>query len=269
MSTPPPTPAEALALLASKRIREQFARDLAANVFVLFSQSILALAEPADKGYREILIRFKDEERNMQAPGMFLPLLEDEGLMPQLDRWIVARVLKWVRELDPELAGRRAHRCSVNLAPDTIRDESAFVGFVQEQIRLKAGSAQVLSFEIRLSELLAFPKELARLMPPLRAAGCSFALSNYDGAERPFDLARSLGFTIIKFDGSLVMRIATDADAREKLKGLIQNCRGYGMRTVGMQVENEKTLEVLRRLECDFAQGFGIERPRPLAKDKT
>jgi EAL domain-containing protein (putative c-di-GMP-specific phosphodiesterase class I) len=266
--TTTPNPTEALALLASKRIREQFARDIAANVFVLFSQPILALAEHGDTGYREILIRFKDEEREMRSPGMFLPLLEEEGLMPQLDRWIVSRVLAWVRDLDPGVGGRAAPRCSVNLAADTIRDESAFVGFVQEQVRAKAGTAQALCFEIRLSELLAHPKELARLVPPLRAAGCTFALSNYDGAERPFDLARSLGFTIVKFDGSLVYRVATDPQAREKLKELNGNCRGYGLRTVAMQVENEKTLEVVRRLELDYAQGFGIERPKPLAKAK-
>jgi EAL domain-containing protein (putative c-di-GMP-specific phosphodiesterase class I) len=263
-----PTPKEALALLASKRIREQFARDLAANVFVLFSQPILALAERGDTGYREILIRFKDEERNMQAPGMFLPLLEEEGLMPQLDRWIVSRVLQWVRDLDPGVGGRTAPRCSVNLAADTIRDESAFVGFVQEALRVKAGTAQALSFEIRLSELLAHPKEIARLVPPLRAAGCSFALSNYDGTERPFDLARSLGFTIVKFDGALVFRIAADADARQKLDEINRNSRGYGMQTVAMQVENQETLDVLRRMEADYAQGFGIERPKPLAKSK-
>jgi EAL domain-containing protein (putative c-di-GMP-specific phosphodiesterase class I) len=263
-----PTPAEALALLASKRIRERFVLDLSNNVFVLFSQPILALAERGDTGYREILIRFKDEERNMQSPGMFLPLLEEEGLMPQLDRWIVSRVLRWVRDLDPSVVGRTAPRCSVNLAADTIRDESAFVGFVQEETRLKAGTAQALCFEIRLSELLAHPKELARLMPPLRAAGCSFALSNYDGSERPFDLARSLGFTIIKFEGSLVYSIARDAQARAKLDAINRNCRGYGMRTVAMQVENQETLDALRTIGADYAQGFGIERPRPLSKDK-
>ncbi|MEO7744296.1 MAG: EAL domain-containing protein [Usitatibacter sp.] len=255
---------ETRALYASKLIHQRFARDLDANMFVLFSQAIVPLAEGRDAGYREILIRFKDEERNMQSPGMFLPLLEEQGLMPQLDRWIVSRVLAWIREIELNLGARSAPRCSVNLAADTIRDESAFAGYVLEEIRRKAGAAEALSFEIASSELLAHPKEIARLVPALRAAGCTFAISNHDGAERPFDLARSLGFTIVKFDGSLAYRIAFDDDAREKLKALNYLCREYGMRTVCMQVENQETLEVLRTMEVDYAQGFGVEHPKLL-----
>lgn len=255
---------EALALLSRKRIHQRFARDLDANMFILFFQAIVPLGEGLDAGYREILIRFEDEERKMQSPGMFLPLLEEEGLMPQLDRWIVSRVLGWIRELELNLGAPSAPRCSVNLAADTIRDESAFAGYVLEEIRRKAGTAKALSFEIRASELLAHPKEIARLVPPLRAAGCTFAISNHDGADRPFDLARSLGFTIVKFDGSLASRIAFDDDARKRLEALNRLCHEYGMRTVGMQVENRETLDVLRTMGADYAQGFGIEHPRPL-----
>jgi EAL domain-containing protein (putative c-di-GMP-specific phosphodiesterase class I) len=253
----------AVALLASRRVEERFTKDLEGNRFVLFFQSIVPLASKETSGYREILIRFREEEQNMQSPGMFFPLLEEQGLLPMLDRWIVSRVLKWIRETEAKLGAEGVPRCSVNLSSDTLRDGSAFGGYVAEEIRKSAGRAPALSFEIVESDAIANASSLTKLMPALRSMGCSFALSGYTGNEKTFELATSLGFAFIKIDGSLLYGLA-DPKARERLNAINQQCHGYGLQTVCMQVEDGETLEILREMEVDFAQGFGVERPRPL-----
>lgn len=259
MSTP-----AAVALLASKRIEERFIKDLAANRFVLYFQSIESLDSKEASGYREILIRFREEEQNMQSPGMFFPLLEEQGLLPMLDRWIVTRVLKWIGELEAKLGALSAPRCSVNLCADTLRDESAFAGYVLEEIRKTTKRAPALSFEILESDAIAYTQSLTRLMLPLRSVGCTFALSGYSGNQKTFELASSLGFAFIKIDGSMLSGLTSDPDVRQRLNAVNRNCHGYGIRTVCMQVEDDATLQIVRDLGVDFAQGFGIERPRLL-----
>jgi len=101
-------------------------------------------------------------------------------------------------------------------------------------------------------------------MLPLRSVGCSFALSGYSGDEKTFELARSLGFAVVKIDGSLLQGLAGDPKARERLHALSRRCQEYDIRTVCMQVEDNEILEILRGMEVDYAQGFGIERPRVL-----
>jgi len=254
-----------IATLNARRFRERFERELAANRFVLFVQSIVPVATGADAGYREILIRYKDEERNMQSPGTFLLVLEEQGLMPLLDRWIVSRVLKWIRQRDPGLDAGHLPRCSVNLSASTLQDHSAFAGYVQQEMRGLAGVREPLSFEVSVTDILSHSKDLARLAPALRSCGCTFSLSNYEGDDRSFDLARSLGFSIVKFDGSVLARLADDALARTRLETLARRCAGYGLGTVATHVESPETLPILESLGVDYAQGFGVDRPRLLA----
>jgi len=254
----------AVAALTSKRVKERFMKDLELDRFVLFFQAIAPLASTEKNGYREILIRFKEEELNLQSPGMFLPLLEEEGLMPLLDRWIVARALKWIHEQDTRRGQGSAPRCSVNLAGDTLRDESAFAGYVLDEIRRSVGRAGALSFEILESDAIENHRSLTRLVPALRSAGCSFALSGHAGSTKAFELAKSLGFAFVKIDGRMLSGISGDPRALEALTAVNRRCREYGMRTVCMQVEDNDTLAVLRGIDVDFVQGFGIERPRRL-----
>ena len=254
----------AFAVLTSKRIHEQFIKDLDSNRFVLFFQAIVPLTSQDRAGYREILIRFKEEERNMQSPGMFLLLLEEQGLMPLLDRWIVSRVLKWIRNAEANLGPGSAPRCSVNLAAATLRDESAFAGYVLDEIRKPGGRADALSFEILEADAMAHRQSLTRLMLPLRSAGCTFALSGHAGDNKAFELAVSLGFASIKIDASMLRGLATDPRAMQALTAVKDRCREYGMRSICMQVEDDETLGILRGINVDFAQGFGIEHPRLL-----
>jgi EAL domain-containing protein (putative c-di-GMP-specific phosphodiesterase class I) len=154
----------------------------------------------------------------------------------------------------------------VNLAADTLRDESAFVGYVLDEIRKSGGRAEALSFEILESDALLNRSSLTRLMLPLRSAGCSFALSGHAGNDKAFELAVSLGFSFIKIDGSMLRGLVTDAQALERLTAVNRRCREYGISTVCMQVEDGETLEILRGLGVDYAQGFGVEPPRRLER---
>jgi EAL domain-containing protein (putative c-di-GMP-specific phosphodiesterase class I) len=252
------------ALDLGSRIRSQLVADLKEGKFLLYFQSIVPAAHAASEPlYREILVRFREEEQDMMPPGMFFPVLEQNGLMPLLDRWVVAQVIKWVRNT-PANPSRPPPRCSINLATDTIRRDTALVEFILEGIRKTAISGASLSFEIPLAELLAAPRSLARLMPDLRAMGCTFALTGFSGEEPGFELARSLGFSFVKVDGSLAYRVARDPLARASILAIVQRCRNLGMRTVCTQVEGTETLDTLRGLRVDYVQGFGIDRPRLL-----
>ena len=254
---------EAIALLAGRHVSERLQKDLDANKFMLFSQAIMPLAVTNDSTYREILVRFKDEETNMQSPGMFLPLLEAQGLMPILDRWVVARVLKWLGESSVTRASPRSHVCSVNLAADTMLNP-AFPGFVTRAIQQAGVPAASLAFEIPLEDAVADSSPLVPLMLPLRNAGCTFALCGFTGTEAAFDVALRLGFAVVKIDGSLIYGVGEDVQRQGRLDTLVRRCQRVGLRTVAMQVETEETLEALRAVRVDYVQGFGIERPQQL-----
>ena len=183
--------------------------------------------------------------------------------MPLLDRWEVAAVLRWIR-------GRQAAgatdipRCSMNLSSDTVRRDVAFGTFVAEGIQRANVRPELLSFEFAMLAVLAATDAVERMIAPLRAAGCTFALNDFTGQEAGFEIAKRLGIGFVKIDGSIIGRLTRDAEAKARVMTIQDRCRTLGMRTVAMQVESAETLAALRALKVDYVQGFGIDQPRPL-----
>lgn len=246
------------------RLRAGFISQLKEDNFVLYFQPIVptATGSAGPAAFREILVRYKDEEKDLLPPGSFLPLLEEEGLMPLLDRWVVGRLLKWGR--DTAAAGRRMPRCSVNLAIDTVRRDLAFGDYVLRGMQKMGVAPTSLTFEIMTTDALANREAVAKFIAPLRSAGITFALSWFAGEETALEMAPSLGISLIKIDGSLAMKIGREPRDKARLADIIQRCHKAGIRTVCMLVEDDETLAHLRTIHVDYVQGFGVERPRPL-----
>lgn len=242
-------------------IREKFVKQLKEDNFVLYSQAIMPVADTSNPPLREILARYREEEENLLPPGSFLPILEEQGLLPLLDRWIVGRLLGWGRSAP---TGRRMPHCSVNLSIDTVRRDEAFGDYVLDRLQKTGVSAASLTFELLTVDALANRPALQRLIPPLRMAGITFALSWFNGEEAEFDLMQKAGMSYVKIDGSFAAVIARQPKKKAQLAAIVQRCRDLGVQTVCMQVEDEETLHHLRLLRVDFVQGFGIERPKPL-----
>jgi Amt family ammonium transporter len=247
------------------QVRDQLIRDLKEEKFLLYFQSIVpvAPAAPDTALFREILIRFKDEERDMMPPGSFLPILEQHGLMPLMDRWVTGQAARWVRNVQAAAKGR-ASRCSINLSRDTVRRDGAFGDFAQQTVTRLGIEPSSLAFEIPMEEVISAPQAVARLVGALRKAGCGVSFSGFVGELPALEFARSIDATYVKVDGSLVYPISRDTAAAAKLQLIQKSCRTFGVQTICTQVEDARTLEILRAIQVNYAQGFGIDRPRPL-----
>src|SRR3954468_359308 len=101
---------------------------------------------PPDVRYLEILVRFVEEEQKLLPPGTFFPLLQEAGLMPLLDRWVVREVLKWLKAQRDNFPNRALPRCSVNLSASALRDRQ-LAAFVQQELIASTVSPDKLSFE--------------------------------------------------------------------------------------------------------------------------
>ena len=246
------------------KLRAGFISQLKEDNFVLFFQPIVpaSTGSAGAEAFREILVRYKDEEKDLLPPGSFLPLLEEQGLMPLLDRWVVGRLLKWGR--DTNATGRRMPHCSVNLAIDTVRRDQAFGDYALRGMQKMGIAPASITFEIMTIDALAHREAVAKFIAPLKAAGVTFALSWFAGEETALEIAPALGISYIKMDGSLAAKIAREPRDKARLGGIVQRCHKAGIRTVCMLVEDAETLAHLRTLRVDYVQGFGVERPRLL-----
>lgn len=235
--------------------------------YFLYSQKIQALQPvTGERPYQEILIRYLEEERRMLPPGMFLPVLQEQGLMSLMDCWVVNQVLKLQEAGIAGRPGWRAPRNSVNLSEDSIVDPE-FSDFVITQLKARNTAPDTLSFEVLESTAVANPVALQDLIAALQPVDCTFAIGSFSASPEGMKLIENLPVSFVKIDGSLTRRMMSNAAAKIPIRVLIERCRELGIRTIAEQVENNETLMAVTEIGIDFAQGFGISNPAPLLSD--
>lgn len=254
--------------MASNTDRQQttdkFITALKRDQFVLYAQPIMPMQSVAGAaGYQEILIRYLEEEEKLLHPGGFIPILESLKLMPMLDRWVVNRVLRWIREKRRVGKDWSPPCCSINLSADSIVDPE-FPGYVKELLQAGAIPPDRLSFEIAETDARAHLMALGSMTQELRPLGCTFALTNFTGEEVSAKWLQMLGVGLAKIASGTIDGIDRDNVLFAKANAIHLACRELGVRTIGVFVERPETLEKLKVIGMDYAQGYGIARPAPL-----
>lgn len=229
------------------------------NRFVLYFQRVVPLAgTSADMPYREVLVRMIDEKGQLVPPMAFIPAAERYGVMNTVDRWVVKTAFDWLAE-HPADEG-----LSINLSGQSLGDDG-FLNFVEEQLRATRLSPRRLCFEITETAAIANWNRATHFIAALRVLGCRFALDDFGSGMSSFGYLKSLAVDFIKIDGAFVRDMIDDEVDYAMVEAVNRIGHVMGIRTTAEYVENDQILEKLRELGVDFAQGFGIHAPEPLA----
>jgi EAL domain-containing protein (putative c-di-GMP-specific phosphodiesterase class I) len=240
--------------------RERIRQAIENNGFDLFAQEIVALRPQASPvRMDELLIRMRDEEQNLVPPGTFLPIAERFGMMPDIDRFVVRKALAARASAGTGAAGYPV--LCINLARATIEDAS-FAGFVERALQESGMPGASLCFEIADADAIACLTQASRLAHALKPLGCRFSLDGFGRMGVGFDHIKTLPLDFLKIDGSIVLQILRVPEALAKVRAIQRVSKVIGIRTVAEMVESDESREKLRAIEVDYAQGFGIAKPR-------
>ncbi|HEX4984946.1 MAG TPA: EAL domain-containing protein [Burkholderiales bacterium] len=224
--------------------------------FVLHAQSIVPLVPQADgRGFNEVFVRFQEEDDKLLPPGMFLPVLEEVGMLPVLDRWVINRMARHVRAGLKQNSTWNVPRYVVNLSDDTLEDKE-FGEYVLQYAGDSYLSGGVLGFDISCESALGHLESLIELMEDLRPHGCSLTVAGYDGNHDVIPELKILEPDYVKITAPRV--------DPARVPEISRVCHEIGAQTIAEQVENAKVLDHLRRCKVDFAQGFGLAKVKPL-----
>jgi EAL domain-containing protein (putative c-di-GMP-specific phosphodiesterase class I) len=227
---------------------------LAEDAFAVFCQPICALVKPLAYPMAEALVRLREEETSLCPPGEFLPVLEHYGLMPDLDRWVVRKVLR-------HLSSGAHPAFSVNLSPQTLEDRS-FPAFVAREIKGSGVPADRLLFEIDEPDALTQPGRA--FASAIGGLGCGVII---DGLGRGADFVEPLKTPCVKFIkvcSSLTRQLLAEGPLNEELRALLQVTAGMGIKVIAECVEDRAALVALHKRGIRFAQGFGVYPPHPI-----
>jgi PAS domain S-box-containing protein len=256
-----PEPATDAAPAAQMSVAARLIEALEQDEFCLYSQSIEPLdAAASPTAFCEVLLRMKEEEEKLLPPGSFLPIAEEQGLLPDVDRWVVRNVLDRARAMGP----RHDAVYFVNLSPPTV-SEPGFAAFVQAHLDRCGLDGRLLCFEFPESDVLAQPRAYRDLIHALEGSGCRFAVSGFGRNAASVQFLKQLRVGYVKLDGGVALNLLRGPAERARAQALIVAAHAAGMQVVAQCVENDAARHALQLINADYVQGFGISMPQPMA----
>jgi|GEM_PF-785025 len=207
----------------------------------------------------EALIRWQHPRHGMVAPGRFIPVAEERGLITAIDRWMLRRActdaMAWPDHI----------RVAVNLSPIEFRSGD-LLGMITDALAHSGLAPSRLELEITESVLLQKSEHNIAILHQIKKLGVSIVLDDFGTGYSSLGYLRLFPFDKIKVDQSFVREMPDRADCAAIVCAIANLGRELDMVTVAEGVETAEQLEMVRAAGCKQAQGFLFSRPLPASQ---
>ena len=206
----------------------------------------------------EALVRWAHSTRGLLSPGAFVRLAEATGHIRPLTDHVLATAIA-----DQAALRRAGHELevSINITGRLLSDPD-FVDHAIEQ----AGAAQGrIWLEVTEAALAGDPERALSHVARLADAGIGVSIDDFGAGPLSLTRLREVRAEEVKISQSLVLDLADDRRNTRVVRGAVELAHGLGMKATAKGVETNAAYALLASMDCDFAQGFLIERPMPLA----
>ena len=235
------------------RVRDAIDNDR----FELMYQPIFTVQGGEVHGY-EVLLRLPTTDGKSIMPGGFIPAAERFGLVHRLDRWAVTRAMQSLADLHQ---ANLATRFSINLS-GRVFDDPSILDVIQGILNETRLNPTALTFEITETAAVANLQSARKFIGKLKDIGCSIALDDFGTGFCSFTYLKHLPVDTLKIDGSFVQGIAMAKIDQTMVQSINQIAHALGKTTIAEFVEDHRTLQVLREIGVDYAQGHYLGKPR-------
>ncbi len=123
-----------------------------------------------------------------------------------------------------------------------------------------------LSFEITESDLVQDPVHAIAEMKRYREQGFALAIDDFGTGYSSLEYLKNLPVTALKIDKSFVLNLASETSDQSIVQTVIKLAHQFGLSVIAEGIEEQKALELLQLWQCEYAQGYHISRPIPLAE---
>jgi len=210
----------------------------------------------------EVLLRWNDPENGIMAPGHFLDILESSGLIMDVGHWVLKESLKQLASWMAMGIWKPHQRLSINISTRQFQDEH----FSHSVIRLieEAGvPAQCVDIEITEYSLINDLKKSVAKMEELIRQGVSFSLDDFGTGYSSLSYLKNLPVSTVKIDRSFIQDITIDKSDEALVTSIITISKNLGLTVVAEGIETKDQLQILKRFQCDYVQGYYFSKPVP------
>jgi diguanylate cyclase (GGDEF)-like protein len=237
-------------------LMSELRRAVELEQFVLFFQPIVDLTAGKVVG-AEALLRWNHPNDGVIRPDMFVPLLEQTGLIRNVTPWVLneaMRVGRTLREQGMPLV------ISINLSVRDLQDPF-LAETLSEQLQANEVRPEWIKLEITESAVMTEPERSLELLRHLSRMGMGLAIDDFGTGYSSLTYLKRLPVSTIKVDKSFVSGMAGDPDDAAIVRTAIDLARNLGLEVVAEGVDSEETLHRLEELGCNMVQGHYVSRP--------
>lgn len=207
----------------------------------------------------EALIRWKHHDLGMIPPGDFIPLFEKNGLVHIVDRFV------W-KEVANQIARWREKYgilfpVSVNLSRAEILDSN-----LEESLKFLIAKYDlpVSAFKLEVTEsAYTDDKQMVEIVRRLRENGYEIEMDDFGAGYSSLNMISSLPIDVLKMDMGFIRNIKEDNRELRLVELILDIARYMDVPVVAEGVETEEQLELLRKANCRYVQGYYFSRPLP------
>jgi len=203
----------------------------------------------------EALARWEHPRLGLVPPSEFIGLADRTGLMPQLSSWALGAALSRARDWEA-----RGIAVAVNMAVSDLSDES-FPERVRAAVQEAGLAPAILHLEVTESGVMSEPERILTCLERLRDIGVRLAIDDFGTGSSSLAYLHRLPIHACKIDRSFIRRLTTEASSVAIVRATIELAHALELRVIAEGVEDAATLEVLRGMGCDLAQGYFISEP--------
>jgi diguanylate cyclase (GGDEF)-like protein len=246
--------------LKELRVVADLQQRISTDRYFLEFQPIVSLRAPNSALSYEVLLRMRDEAGLVVPPSRFIGAAERNGLMSQIDRWVLRSTLEWLDQ-HPEHRERLTF-ATINLSGASLND----VRFVDDAFAMMHDHPQAvtkLCFEITESVALNDLASTRRFVDRVRTFGSRLALDDFGAGYTSFNYLKEIPAEFIKIDGSFVRDINRNPANYAITRTIVDLTHELGMSSIAEWAETADTIASLMELSVDYAQGFSLARPMP------
>jgi EAL domain-containing protein (putative c-di-GMP-specific phosphodiesterase class I)/CheY-like chemotaxis protein len=231
---------------------------LAGGQFVLHYQPVVALSTGQIVAV-EALVRWNHPRRGLLAPGAFIAVAEETGLIEPLGRWVLRESCRQAAEW--QVRGE-AIGVSVNVSTYQLQSD----GFVEEVRAALSESGLVpraLTLELTESILVHDTAATITKLKELKSLGLQLAIDDFGTGYSSLNYLGSFPIDVLKIDKTFVDRMSADAGGVLLIQAIVRLGLSLGLHVVAEGIETAAELAQLRILGCELGQGFHFSKPVP------
>ena len=211
----------------------------------------------------EALVRWRHAHHGLLSPDAFIGIAEANGLIAELDGWVLRRACLDLDELDR--FGHEKLRIALNCSALNLKRES-LVDDIARALAETGAKPGRLELEVTENAVMLNIDTAIKVLNSIEALGVSLVMDDFGTGYSSLAYLKRLPLDTLKIDRSFIQNTSPAPYDMQVVKAIIAMAHTLGMQVITEGVETEEQFEMLKQYGCDFAQGYLLGHPVPLAQ---